>query len=366
MVRYIDIQRITNSYEPQLTDEIVRVARSGHYVLGEESKRFEKEFAGYCGVEHCIGTGNGLDALTLIFMAYRELAMMLEGDEVIVPANTSVTTIIAVMRTGLKPILCEPSPITYTLNPELIDSLVTPRTKAVLPVHLYGQCADMEGIVKRARKYGLKVIEDASQAPGAVFLSKRTGSLGDVAAFSFNPENNLGALGDAGCIVTNDKKVAETIRVLNNYGSSRQNVYTYKGINSRLDEIQAAVLSVKLKRLDADNEKRRAIARKYMTGINHPFVMLPPVTKWEGHVFHVFPVFCQRRDVLQVWLREKGIDTRIHYPVPPHEQAALKEYGDWHLPITEQIHQEELSLPISPLMTDEEVQMVIDAVNSFQ
>ena len=366
MILYLDLQRINKSFEPQLSQELAKVASSGWYLFGEETERFEKEFAIYCDTSFCIGTANGLDALTLIFMAYKEIGIMQEGDEVIVPANTYIATILAVQRAGLKPVLCEPSPQTFTINPHRIESSLTPRTKAILPVHLYGQCADMGAISKIAKKHNLKVIEDVAQAPGAVYHNKRTGNLGDAAAFSFYPAKNIGALGDGGAVTTNDKHLATMIRSLGNYGTTEKHVHPYKGINSRLNEIQAAVLSLKLKRLDEDNERRRKIARRYLKEIDHPFITLPKIGNLKSHVFHIFPVFCQRRDVLQSWLLKNEIHTQIHYPIPPHRQGALKEYENSFLPVTEQIHREELSLPISPMMTDKEVKQVIDAVNRFE
>lgn len=366
MIPYLDLQKINDAFEPQLSEEVVRVTRSGWYLQGEENKRFEQKFAAYCNTNYCVGTGNGLDALTLILMAYIEMGLAQEGDDIIVPANTYIATILSVLRAGLKPVLCEPSPQTYNINPELIESIITSRTKAIIAVHLYGQCADMEAISQIAKKHGIKVIEDVAQAPGAIYGGKRTGSLGDAAAFSFYPAKNLGALGDGGAVTTNDKHLAELVRMIGNYGSSIKYIHPYKGINSRLDEIQAAVLSLKLKRLDQGNNRRREIAKLYLKWIDHPFIVLPKVDDFEKHVFHIFPVFSPRRDILQAWLADKGIHTQIHYPVPPHLQQALKEYGNFHLPITEQIHREELSLPISPLLTEEEVWHIIKAINSFK
>lgn len=366
MIKYLEIQRISDSFEPELSEVLARVIRSGWYLQGEENKVFEQLYADYCGTHHCVGVGNGLDALTLIFMAYRELGVMVAGDEVIVPANTYIASILSVLRAGLIPVFCEPSPQTYNLDPHRLAELITPRTRAILPVHLYGQCADMAPILSLAQQHGLKVVEDAAQAHGAVYQGKRTGSWGDAAGFSFYPGKNLGALGDGGAVTTNDEALITMVRALANYGSSKKYVHPYIGINSRLDELQAAVLSLKLQRLDADNDRRRDIARQYLAEIRHPFITLPQVVDWQQHVFHIFPVFSPRRDMLQSYLSVQGVQTQIHYPIPPHRQGALKEFSHLHLPITEQLHREELSLPLSPIMTDEEVRTVIAAVNRFE
>lgn len=366
MIKYYDLQRISDSFEPELTEVVTRVVRSGWYLQGEENRAFEEAFARYCGTKHCIGVGNGLDALTLIFMAYCEMGVLQPGDEVIVPANTYIASILSVVRSGLKPVFCEPSFQCCNIAPENIEDLITPRTRAILSVHLYGRCADMQPICEIAARYHLKVIEDAAQSHGAVYHGKRTGNLGDAAGFSFYPAKNLGALGDAGAVTTNDELLARMIRTIANYGSSAKYVHLYKGVNSRLDELQAAVLRLKLPRLDADNECRRAIARRYLDEIKNPLLTLPCIDDWEQHVFHIFPVFSPCRDRFQVYLAEKGIQTQIHYPIPPHKQGALAEYSTLSLPVTEKIHLEELSLPMSPLMRDEEVDAVIAALNRFE
>lgn len=365
MIPYYDLKRVNDSFEPELTDVVTRVVQSGWYLLGDKTREFEESFATYCQANHCVGVANCLDALTLILLGYRELGVMQQGDEVIVPANTFIATILSVIRAGLKPVFCEPSPDTFTINPVKVEQLLTSKTKAILPVHLYGQCADMEPILDIARNNHLKVIEDAAQAHGALYQGKRVGGLGAAAAFSFYPSKNLGALGDGGAVTTNDARLASIIHSLANYGSTEKYIHPYQGVNSRLDEIQAAVLSLKLRRLDADNNRRREIARRYMEEIVHPFILLPKVENWESHVFHVFPVFCQRRDMLQSWLAENGVQAQVHYPVPPHKQGALKGYNGFSFPVTEQIHREELSLPIYPVMTDEEVSRIIDGVNKF-
>lgn len=366
MIRYCDLKKITESHEPQLTEAVNRVIQSGWYILGNEVKTFEQEFAEYCGCSYCIGTGNGLDALTIIMLAYREMGVMQEGDEVIVPANTYIASLLSILQAGLKPVLCEPEWESCNIDPGKIEELITPRTKAIMAVHLYGRCANIPQIEGIAKRHSLKIIEDSAQAHGAMIDGKRTGSLGDAAGFSFYPGKNLGALGDGGAITTNDKELASTARAIANYGSEKKYINTYKGVNSRLDEIQAAVLSVKLQRLDADNERRRAIAERYNAGISNRLVKTPSIEKREEHVFHIYPVFCEQRDKLQKHLLERGIETLIHYPVPPHKQEALGEYASLALPITERIHYEELSLPCNPTMSDNDVTAVIEAVNSFK
>lgn len=365
MIKYCNLKKINNAYEPELTRALTDAAHSGWYILGEKTRRFEDEFAAYCGCRHCIGTGNGLDALTIILLAYRELGTMEEGDEVIVPANTYIATILAVMRAGMKPVLCEPSIETCNIDPERIEDLITTRTRAIMPVHLYGLVADMEKINNIARKHSLKVIEDAAQAHGALHNGKRTGSLGDAAGFSFYPGKNLGALGDGGAITTNDSRLAEVARAIANYGSHKKYINDYQGINSRLDEIQAAALSIKLPHLDTDNRRRRTIAGQYINEIENKAIALPPISVADNHVYHIFAVRTPWRDQLQEHLKSEGIETLIHYPIPPHRQQALHEYSRLALPITEQIHREELSLPCNQAMSDDEVTRVIEAVNSF-
>lgn len=366
MIKYCDLKKTTESYEPQLSEAVNRVIQSGWYILGDEVRNFEKAFADYCGCSHCIGTGNGLDALTIIFLAYKELGTMQDGDEVIVPANTYIASILSILQAGLKPVLCEPDWESCNIDPEKIEELITPRTKAIMAVHLYGRCADIPQIGEIAKKHSLKVIEDSAQAHGATIGGKRTGSLGDAAGFSFYPGKNLGALGDGGAITTDDKELADTARVIANYGSQKKYVNIYKGVNSRLDEIQAAVLSVKLQHLDADNEKRRKIAERYNAGICNPMIKTPTFENKEEHVFHIYPVFCEQREKLQKHLQEYGIETLVHYPIPPHRQEAMREYNSFSFPITERIHNEELSLPCSPVMSNEDIDAVIDAVNSFE
>lgn len=366
MISYLDLKQINDSFEPELSDTVTRVVRSGWYLLGEEVRNFERKFADYCGVSYCVGTGNGLDALTLIFMAYVSMGRMQKGDEVIVPANTYIASILAVLRAGLTPVFCEPHPDTCNIDPDRIEKLITVRTKAIMAVHLYGRVCEMDSINEIARKHGLKVVEDCAQSHGVLYKKeKRAGALGDAAGFSFYPGKNLGALGDGGAVTTQDEKLAAKVRALANYGSAVKYVNIHKGINSRLDELQAAVLSLKLNRLDEDNDKRRKIAERYINEIHHPEISLPCVEDFSSHVFHIFPVFTIRRETLQLYLKNNGIQTLIHYPIPPHRQEALKEYGNLSLPITERIHAEELSIPISPLFTKEEVDYIIETINSF-
>lgn len=366
MIKYFNLKGINDSFEPQLSEAVQRVIASGIYILGPEVEKFEKEFAHYCGCSNCIGVGNGLDALTLILRAYRKMGIMQKGDEVIVPANTYIASILSIVAAGLKPVLCEPQWESCNIDPDRIESLITDRTKAIMPVHLYGRVADITEIGSIAKRYGLKIIEDCAQAHGAIYNGKRVGSLGDAGAFSFYPAKNLGALGDGGAVTTNDDTLADTVRTLANYGSKKKYENLFKGANSRLDELQAAVLSVKLARLDKDNERRREIAMRYISGISNKFVATPRVDNIKQHVFHIFPIFVQEREKLQQYLIEQGVETLIHYPIAPHKQQAMPEYAHLSLPITERIHREELSLPLAPNMSEKEITTVIEAVNSFK
>lgn len=365
-MNYLDLKKINDSFEPELSQAIQRVLSSGWYLLGEEVKAFEVEFAAYCGVSHCIGVANGLDALTLIFNAYIELGLLREGDEVIVPANTYIASILSITRNKLIPVLVEPDPKTFNLDPRRIEVAISSKTKAILPVHLYGQCAEMKPIKDLSLKYDLKIIEDSAQAHGARYNGLKTGNLGDVSGFSFYPGKNLGCLGDGGCVTTNDKSLADCLRALANYGSELKYINRYKGVNSRLDEVQAAVLRVKLLRLDQDNQQRRNIARYYKEHIQNPAVLLPEVTDWDAHVFHVFPILSDKRDALQAFLEEKGVQTMIHYPVPPHKQAAFAAWNNLRFPVTESIHARELSLPVSPVQTLKETAFVCNCINDFK
>ena len=365
-VKFFELKRLNTSFEPQLSEAITQVLRSGWYLQGTQVKSFEKHFATYIGAKHCILCGNGLEALTLILRSYKRLRGWSDDSEVIVPANTFIATILAIQEAGLQPVLCEPAMADYLLDVKQLSKMVTERTVAILPVHLYGRVCDMTSIRAFAAKTQLVVVEDAAQAHGAMLGDLKAGHLGDAAGFSFYPAKNLGALGDSGCVTTDDDALAEMVRMMANYGSKEKYVNEVPGMNSRTDEIQAAVLDVKLCRLDADNERRRWIANAYMEGIDNPLIVLPRVPKdLREHVFYVFPIRCSYRQQLMDYLCEKGIETLIHYPIPPHQQAALPMFAHLKLPITEQIHREILSLPISPMMSEAEICMVINAINQF-
>jgi len=365
MIPFLSLKDVNASFEPELSNVVQRVVNSGWFLQGVEVKNFESEFAKYCGVSHCIGVANGLDALTLILRAYKILGLLKDDDEVIVPANTYIASILAVSANNLVPVLVEPKITTYLIDEEKIEAAITSKTRAIMPVHLYGQLCNMNAINAIAQKYNLLVIEDSAQSHGANIEGKRAGSFGNASGFSFYPSKNLGALGDAGAVTTNDDLLAGVIRQLANYGSEKKYVNNYKGVNSRLDEIQAAVLSLKLKRLDLDNLKRRSIAVKYKTEIKNSIVMLPYGVESESHVIHVFVVRCQYRDRLIQHLTQMGIQTLIHYPIPPHKQLAYHEWNHLSYPITEKIHNEILSIPMSPTLTEDEVNVVISGLNAF-
>lgn len=362
MIKFLDLYKINNRFRPEMDAAVKRVLDSGWYLLGTEADEFERRFASYCGVRNCIGVANGLDALNLIIKAYG----FGPGDEIIVPANTYIATILAVSANGATPVLVEPDWNTRLIDAGKIESKITPRTKAIMVVHLYGRAMDMDKVWDLAKKYGLKVIEDSAQSHGAVFDGKRCGNLGDAAGFSFYPGKNLGCLGDGGCVTTNDDDLAARVRAIRNYGSDRKYHHIYKGVNSRLDEIQAALLSVKLPHLDADNEIRRRIAERYCREIKNLHVQLPQLPDDRlGHVWHVFAVTCPHRDDLQRHLEAHGIQTNIHYPTPPHKQGAYEEFAGLELPVTERMHREIISLPISPVLQEAEVTRVIESVNGF-
>jgi len=358
-------------HSEEIEQAITTVTKRGWYLQGEEGKAFEQEYAHYIGTSHCVTCGNGLDALRLIFMAYKESGKLHDGDEVIVPANTYIATILAITETGLKPILVEPDINTLQIDDTLIERSITPKTKAIMIVHLYGKCSYTDRIGNICSKHGLLLFEDNAQAHGCHYGTHVTGSLGNAAAHSFYPGKNLGALGDAGAVTTNDADVAEIIRALANYGSQRKYVFQYQGINSRMDEIQAAVLRIKLKYLNADNKLRYSVAQKYQENISNPSVTLPYHGKDEPYknqdnVFHIFPILCKHRDELQAWLTKHDVQSIIHYPIPPHRQQCYKDtLSSKVLPITERIANEELSLPMAPYLTEEDTQKVINAVNSF-
>lgn len=366
MIKFLELQKITQKYSEEIHNAVSRVIDSGWYLQGKENEQFEVDYANYIGTKYTVGCANGLDALIWIFRAYVEMGVMKPGDEVIVPANTYIASILAISENGLKPVLVEPSIETYQIDDSKIEKAITERTKAILIVHLYGQCAYTDKIGELCKKYNLKLVEDNAQAHGCKFNGRRTGSLGDAAGHSFYPGKNLGALGDAGAVTTNDEELAKIVRAVANYGSQRKYVFKYKGRNSRLDEIQAAVLDVKLKHLDDDNAIRKQIAKYYIDNITNPAIITPIVKNWDAHVFHIFTIRCKRRDELQKYLSDNGVQTVIHYPIPPHKQECYKEWYNLSFPITEQIHNEELSLPMSPMLTEEEVKEVVDLLNNWQ
>ncbi len=432
MIKYLDIKKITELHADEIHDAVSSVVDSGWYLHGEANRLFEENYARYIGTEHCIGCGNGLDALTLILRAYMELGVMKRGDEVIVPANTYIASILSITANGLTPVLVEPRKDTLQIDDTLIESAITGRTRAIMIVHLYGKCACTEKIKDICRRYNLKLIEDNAQAHGATFGNeelrmkneecifenegfaaanglknahntspetpeetiatenssfltphssssnphssffilhsslKKTGSLGDAAAHSFYPGKNLGALGDAGAITTNDKELAEMVHTLANYGSSVKYVFPYKGMNSRMDELHAAVLNVKLRYLDEENVARRRVARHYLDNVKNPHLDVPGREYTENNVFHIFPVMCKERDRLQKYLSEHGIQTVIHYPIPPHKQECYRQLEHLDLPITEKIHREELSIPCNQVLTEDEVMKITDVLNGFE
>jgi dTDP-4-amino-4,6-dideoxygalactose transaminase len=367
MVEFLNLGKVNAQYKEELKEAAAQVIDSGWYINGKSVTAFETAFANYCGAQHCIGVANGLDALILILRAYKELGKLKDGDEVIVPANTFIATILAVSANNLTPILVEPNPVTFNIDAAQIKEAITPKTKAVMVVHLYGQAADLGPINQLAKEHNFFVIEDAAQAHGAYCGNKRTGNLADAAGFSFYPGKNLGGLGDAGAVTTNDDDLAKMLRILRNYGSEKKYHNQVIGMNSRLDELQAALLSVKLAHLDEEVKKRRLVAKEYSSKIENPLIQLP---EWdeskEGHVFHLYVIRCKTRNHLQEYLKEQGIQTVIHYPVPPHKQEAYVEWNDLSFPITENIHQEVLSLPISSVITQEEVALVISALNGYK
>ncbi|GEM76054.1 DegT/DnrJ/EryC1/StrS family aminotransferase [Vibrio sagamiensis] len=366
MIPFLDLKSINQQYQKELKEACARVIDSGWYIMGNELTKFEAEFAAYCGTKYAVGVANGLDALTLVLRAWKELGKLLEGDEVIVPANTYIASILAITENNLVPVLVEPDIDTYNLTKEGIEAAISPRTKAVLPVHLYGLISPMPEIMQIAKEHDLLVLEDCAQAHGALIHSKKAGNWGDAAGFSFYPGKNLGALGDAGAITTNDDELAQTLRALRNYGSHKKYENLYQGVNSRLDEIQAAMLRVKLHHLDAETLRRQEIAKRYRAEINNSLVILPKVENEAEHVWHLFVVRCEQREALQNWLSQNDVQTLIHYPIPPHKQMAYSELNDLLNPVTEMIHQQIISLPMDPTMDNEAVTKVIQLVNEFK
>nr|WP_314531321.1 DegT/DnrJ/EryC1/StrS family aminotransferase [uncultured Pseudomonas sp.] len=370
MIKFLDLKAINHEVRDELLDACARVIDSGWYIGGEELQRFEEAFAEYCGVKHCVGVANGLDALSLTLRAWKELGRLHDGDEVIVPANTYIASVLAITENGLVPVLVEPDPLTYNLNVHNVEQAITSRTKVLLPVHLYGLLSDMPALISIAEQHGLLVLEDSAQSHGASHNGRKAGAWGDASGFSFYPGKNLGALGDAGAITTDDEELAQVLRALRNYGSHEKYQNLYRGVNSRLDEIQAAVLSVKIKYLDAQVTRRREIVQTYLQGIKNTQITLPvptgtQVMEFEEHVWHLFVIRTTHREALQKHLQDEGVQTLIHYPIPIHKQKAYAELSALSLPITEAIHHEVLSLPLGPTMTSEEVQKVVLACNSF-
>ena len=365
MIPFLDLKSINTQYAEELKNACSKVIDSGWYIMGYELTAFEQEFAAYCGTKYAIGVANGLDALTLTLRAWLELGFLHTGDEIIVPANTYIASILAISANDLTPVLVEPDAASFNISPVNARAAITAKTRAILPVHLYGQLADMPAILDLAHEYGLLVLEDSAQAHGASINGKRAGAWGNAAGFSFYPGKNLGALGDAGAITTNDGELAQTLRALRNYGSHEKYKNLFKGVNSRLDEIQAAMLRVKLKYLDDETTHRRRIAQIYLDGIKHPAIRLPQLQNAENHAWHLFVIRCQQRDALQRYLKEQGIQTLIHYPIPPHQQHAYLGWNGRSYPLTEAIHDEVLSLPIASTLSEAGAAEVVAAVKAF-
>nr|WP_294926790.1 DegT/DnrJ/EryC1/StrS family aminotransferase [uncultured Flavobacterium sp.] len=373
MIKFLDLKKINEPYETAFQEKLKLVLENGWYILGNEVTRFENNFANYCGTKYCVGVGNGFDALVLIFKGYIQLGKLQKGDEVIVPANTYIASILSILEADLIPVLVEPKLESYNIDPDLISEKINSKTKAILAVHLYGQLAEMTIINEIANQNNLLVIEDAAQTHGATLVesqkskveSKKSGNLSNAAAFSFYPGKNLGALGDGGSVTTNDDELAKTIQSLRNYGSEKKYHNEFVGVNSRLDELQSAFLNVKLPNLDSENNKRRAIAKRYLAEIKNDKIILPFWDFSENHVFHLFVMRAENRDHLQQYLLENGIQAMIHYPIPPHKQKAFSDWNNLSFPITEKIHNEILSLPISPVLTNNDVNFVIEVLNRY-
>ena len=363
MIAYLPLHQINDLYDAEIREAISRVLDSGWYLKGEATRRFEEAYAEYIGTRYCIGCGNGLDALSLILRGYIELGVMQEGDEVIVPANTYIASILAITECGLKPVLVEPSLDTLQIDDSKIEQAITERTRAIMIVHLYGRCAYTSRIGDICQKHHLKLIEDNAQAHGCTFEGRKTGSLSDAAGHSFYPGKNLGALGDAGAVTTNDDELAAVVRALGNYGSHQKYVHDYKGRNSRIDELQAAMLLAKLPYLDAANQRRKEIASLYINKVENPQIRIPQSDR--DCVWHIFPIFSEHRDQLQQYLAKNGVETQIHYPIPPHKQRCYKEWSHLSLPITEQIHAQELSIPCHQAMTPADATVIVNLLNGL-
>ena len=363
MIKYLDLKRINDCHDMELRQAIDEVLQSGWYLKGEATHRFEQHYADFIGTKFCIGCANGLDALTLIFRAYKEMGIMKDGDEVIVPANTFIASILAITDNNLVPVMVEPDIKTLEIDDRLIEQAITTRTRAIMIVHLYGRCAYTDKIGELCKRYNLRLIEDNAQAHGCTFGNRKTGSLGDAAGHSFYPGKNLGALGDAGAVTTNVEELARVIAALGNYGSHQKYVHDYAGRNSRIDELQAAILDVKLKYLDTENQRRKQIAYIYINKVKNPSIYIPQSER--DCVWHIFPVFCERRDELKQYLGSHGVETQIHYPIPPHMQHCYSRWNSISLPVTERLSREELSLPCHQMMTDKDAEMIAEIINLF-
>lgn len=366
MIKFLDLQKLNEQYSLELKEAASRVIDSGWYLIGKELESFEQNYTTFCQTKFALGVANGLDALRLIFKAYIEMGVMQKGDEVIVPANTYIASVLAITDNDLVPIFVEPNDKTYNLDSSKIEVAITTKTKAILTVHLYGQISIDEQMLAICKKHHLKLIEDGAQSHGAVWKGKISGNISDAAGHSFYPGKNLGALGDAGAVTTNDDKLATAIRALRNYGSDKKYENKYQGLNSRLDEIQAAFLNVKLKYIQTDIESRRKVANYYLKNIKNSSIQLPTVINEVGHVWHLFVIRTKKREILQKYLEQQGVQTLIHYPTPPHKQEAYRMYNHLSFPITEKIHEEVLSLPMSPVITNEELQEIVEVLNNFR
>lgn len=365
MVDFLNLKKINERQKNELVSAVERVIDSGWYIMGEELQAFEREFANFCQVKYSLGVANGLDALTLVLRAWKEMGKLKDGDEVIVQGNTYIASVLAITENNLVPVLVEPDRSTFNLNAANVIAAISNKTKAILPVHLYGRIAPMKEIMDIAREHSLLVLEDCAQSHGAQIEGKKAGCWGDAAGFSFYPGKNLGALGDAGAITTNDKDLYEVVKALRNYGSEEKYLNLYKGVNSRLDEIQAAMLRVKLKMLNHDIHIRQRIAQRYLSEIKNPLLELPYVEFMDNHVWHLFVLKTENREKLQIWLKQHGIESLIHYPIPPHKQQAFKEIVGLSLPLTEELHTQVLSIPMDPTMAEDDISLVINALNGF-
>ena len=366
MVKLLDLQAITRMHGSEYRAAMERVMESGWFLQGNENRQFEADYAGFIGTKHCVAVANGLDALYLLMRGYKEMGIMQDGDEIIVPANTYIATILSITKNNLVPVLVEPTWESLEIDVDKIEKAITPRTRGVMIVHLYGRIAYNEKVGEICRKHGLKLMEDCAQSHGCAWKGVRTGALGDSAAHSFYPGKNMGAFGDAGAVTTDDAELADVVRALANYGSQKKYVFKYVGLNSRMSELDAAVLAVKLKYLDEDNKRRQNLAAYYYERISNPLITLPGRIPDENNVYHQFPVFCERRDELQEYLKENGIQTLIHYPIPPHKQECYKEWRERSYPITEKIHDQELSIPMNQAVSAAEAEAVVRALNSFK